>query len=85
VSAVCPAGVKTDFGRPSDGIEREVNYEQDPVELIVAGIVRQLDADVPIIYPSWLSKKSGIMFRLFPGFFDKVLSSGIRKKNQEPF
>lgn len=74
VSALCPAGVVTEFRKVATGTADPKAMGQEPVERVVAGMVRQLDKNAAIIYPTFRAHFMGLLMSLFPRLMDWSLS-----------
>ncbi|MEK7705958.1 MAG: SDR family NAD(P)-dependent oxidoreductase [Myxococcota bacterium] len=70
VSAVCPAGVRTAFSANATGVAGSHRSGQEPLDRVVHGIVRQLDCDRAVLYPTAKSRWLGTLLRYLPSVAD---------------
>jgi short-subunit dehydrogenase len=80
VSVVCPSSVRTEFRDGATASSSAGRRGQEPVERVVAGVVRKLDCDRFLIYPTLMSAVRGYFLRYGGGFIDWALSSGMRDR-----
>ena len=80
VSAMCPAGVATEFHGVATGQTGRQRSGQEPVERVVKGMLQQLDKDQAIIYPTFRAATAGFFCRWFPGLLEKIMGlPGVRE------
>ncbi len=80
ISAFCPSGVQTEFSTVATGNTSTARRGQEPVERVVAGVVRKLDRDSCVVYPTLMSAVRGNVLRYGNGLIDWALSSRIRAR-----
>ena len=80
ISAYCPSGVQTEFSALATGKASVGRRGQEPVERVVAGIVRKLDRDSCVVYPTLMSAIRGNILRYGNGLIDWALSSRTRTR-----
>jgi short-subunit dehydrogenase len=79
-SAFCPAGVATEFSAVATADPDSRRSGQEPVQQVVEGMVRQLDRDRALLFPTRNAALGGLLMRLAPDLMEWLLATRVRPR-----